>query len=115
MKLLADENFPSEAVGALREGGHDVLWVRAAFPGASDSRVLERATSEQRIVLTFDKDFGELAFRWALPATSGIILFRMRLASPAHIARARQSEDHPWLSVSIHARNPKSLAHEFCS
>ena len=72
---------------ALRASGHDVLWVRTAFPGASDPRVLERATLGQRVLLTFDKDFRELAFRWGLPATSGIILFRMRLISPAHISR----------------------------
>ena len=91
MKLLANENFPSDAVEALRASGHDVLWVRTAFPGASDPRVLERASVEQRVLLTFDKDFGELAFRWGLPATSGIILFRMRLISPAHISRAAVS------------------------
>jgi predicted nuclease of predicted toxin-antitoxin system len=88
MKLLANENFPGDAVEALRAAGHDVLWVRTAFPGASDPHVLERAIVEQRILLTFDKDFGELAFRSDLPATSGIILFRMRLISPAHISRA---------------------------
>lgn len=91
MKLLANENFPGDAVEALRGSGHNVLWVRTAFPGASDSRVLERATSEQRVLLTFDKDFGKLAFRWGLPATSGIILFRMRLNSPSRIARAAVS------------------------
>jgi predicted nuclease of predicted toxin-antitoxin system len=40
--------------------------------------VLARAAAESRVLLTADKDFGELAFRWGLPAESGIILLRLR-------------------------------------
>ena len=43
VKLLANENFPGEAVEALREDGHDVTWVRTEFPGASDRDVLAHA------------------------------------------------------------------------
>ena len=50
--------------------------------GATDRQVLERAQQEARLVITFDKDFGELAFRFALPATSGVILFRLSGSSP---------------------------------
>jgi predicted nuclease of predicted toxin-antitoxin system len=87
MRLLADENFPGDAVNALREQGHDVLWIRTAAPGISDQDVLARAQSEGRIVVTFDKDFGELAFRLGLPAASGIILFRLVATSPVRIAQ----------------------------
>jgi predicted nuclease of predicted toxin-antitoxin system len=48
---------------------------------------LAKVLSEDRILITFDKDFGELAFRARLPATSGIILFRISAPSSAHIAR----------------------------
>ena len=78
MRLLANENFPGAAVAALRNAGHDVLWVRTESPGATDRAVLHAAQSQERILLTFDKDFGELAFRSNLPAQSGIILFRLR-------------------------------------
>jgi predicted nuclease of predicted toxin-antitoxin system len=81
--LLADENLPHEVVAALRRGGHDVAWVREQMPGSSDQRVLEKAQAEQRIILTFDKDFGELAFHRGLPATCGVILFRIPTRSPA--------------------------------
>lgn len=40
---------------------------------------------EDRLILTFDKDFGELAFRWGLPATSGIILIRLSAPSPTQL------------------------------
>ncbi|MGI9105738.1 MAG: DUF5615 family PIN-like protein [Pyrinomonadaceae bacterium] len=87
MRILADENFPGDAVAALRDQGHDVLWVRADAPGITDREVLSLAQAEGRIVITFDKDFGELAFRFGLPASSGIVLFRLALTSAAGVAR----------------------------
>ena len=66
------------AVTALRDLGHDVLWVRTDFPGSSDDTILARAQAEERIVITFDKDFGELAFRMGLPASCGVVLFRIK-------------------------------------
>ena len=72
---------------ALRRSGHDVTWVRTDLPGSSDRRILALAQAENRIVITFDKDFGELAFRFGLPAASGIILFRIPPSSAAQIAR----------------------------
>jgi hypothetical protein len=47
-----------------------------------------RAQRENRVILTFDKDFGELAFRAGLPASSGIILFRISTPSSEFVARA---------------------------
>lgn len=77
MRLLADENFPRDAVQALREAGHDVVWVATNSPSISDREVLARAAADQRVLLTFDKDFGELVFRVGLPASCGVVLFRM--------------------------------------
>ncbi len=87
MRILADENFPGDAVAALRERGHDVAWVRSDAPGSSDAEVLARAQAEERIVVTFDKDFGDLAFRSRLPASSGVILFRISMPSGERVAR----------------------------
>ena len=87
MNILANENFPRNAVTALREEGHNVVWIRTDAPGSSDEQVLARAQAENRVLVTFDKDFGELAFRAGLPASSGVILFRISTPSAAHIAR----------------------------
>lgn len=87
MRLLVNENFPAEAVETLRARGHDVAWVRADAPGSTDRQVLGRAVAEGRLLITFDKDFGELAFRAGLPATCGVVLFRIRLASPSQVAQ----------------------------
>ena len=100
MRLLANENVPGEAVRVLREDGHDVVWVRTEAPGSSDRDVLARARSDARIVLTFDKDFGELAFRDPGRSPAGIILLRLRSGSPAGIAGAvaavlRSRDDWP--------------------
>jgi predicted nuclease of predicted toxin-antitoxin system len=82
MRFLANESFPRAAIAALEKAGHDVVWVRLAAPGASDADVLSRATREDRILLTFDKDFGEVARNASLPATCGIVLFRIPMPTP---------------------------------
>lgn len=76
MRFLADENFPASAVAALVDSGHDVTWVQTAAPGATDTDILGWMIRENRILLTFDKDFGALARNAALPDSCGIILFR---------------------------------------
>jgi predicted nuclease of predicted toxin-antitoxin system len=83
MRLLADENFPGPAVRALRSQGHDVIWVKERMRGAPDLEVLRAAQTEQRILLTCDKDFGELAFGAGLPAACGVVLFRLVGLDPA--------------------------------
>ena len=87
MYVPADENFPGDAVRALQGRGHDVAWVHSDAPGATDVEVLARAQAEGRILVTFDKDFGELAFCSGLPASSGVVLFRISMTSPSHVAR----------------------------
>jgi len=87
MRILANENFPREAVEALRDRGHDVAWVRTDSPGSSDDAVIERAAAEARVLITFDKDFGEMAFRRGLSSPSGVILFRISQDSPSHVAQ----------------------------
>lgn len=86
MRLLADENISGKVVAALRADGHDVAWVRTDGPGSDDGAVLERAIREKRIILTFDKDFGERAGAAELPQDSGVILVRVFEASPEKLA-----------------------------
>ena len=68
MKFLADECCDASLVSALRADGHDVLYVLETFPGTSDDAILDRAFAEHRILLTEDKDFGELVYRLGRPA-----------------------------------------------
>jgi predicted nuclease of predicted toxin-antitoxin system len=85
MRILADENFPRLIVEAVRAAGHDVAWIRAEAPGSPDERVLALARTDHRVVLTFDKDFGELALKRGLAGSRGIILFRLPSGRPAEV------------------------------
>ena len=85
MRFLANENFPGDAVTALEAAGHDIVWVRTAAPGSKDEEILAWAVRESRVVLTFDKDFGELAWRLGLPASSGVMLFRLPMPPAAKV------------------------------
>jgi predicted nuclease of predicted toxin-antitoxin system len=85
LRVSANENVPGAAVAALRAHGHDVWWCAETSPGLTDHEVLDRAYADRRIVLTFDKDFGELVFQRGLPA-AGVVLFRVAASSPEAMA-----------------------------
>ncbi|MCP4157152.1 MAG: hypothetical protein GY757_56090 [bacterium] len=85
MRILADENLPGDVVNALISENFDVQWIRTISPGINDQKVLQKAQEENRILITFDKDFGELAFKYGLPASCGIVLFRIPVLPPGEI------------------------------
>ena len=76
MKLLADEYCDAGLVEALRREGRDVTYILEMKPGASDTEVLQQARRDERILLTVDKDFGELVYRLRRPVL-GLILLRL--------------------------------------
>ncbi len=86
MRILANVNIPAAAVAALETTGHDVAWVSRISPGAGDREVLTRVAQEHRVIVTFDKNFGELACRSRLPADAGVILCRFAAESPERLA-----------------------------
>ena len=83
MRLICNENIAATVINSLRNRGHDVVSVKESMPGATDAAILVRARAESRLVITHDKDFGELAFHHSLPATCGIVLFRLAGPEPA--------------------------------
>jgi predicted nuclease of predicted toxin-antitoxin system len=85
MRLLADENIPLAAVRALRQAGHDVLSAAESAAGSSDQALAEVATATDRVILTFDRDFGALATT-APTAVPGVILLRVVPVSASHLA-----------------------------
>jgi predicted nuclease of predicted toxin-antitoxin system len=82
MRLLVNENVTGTVITELRQRGHDVLSVKESMRGEVDTVILARAQAEQRVVVTHDKDFGELAFRTQLPASCGVVLFRLTGSDP---------------------------------
>ena len=94
MNFLADECCDALLVQGLRGDGHDVLYVKESAPGTDDRTVLQMAAIQQRVLLTEDKDFGELVVRLKLPAY-GIVFLRMNPADSAgKLARFRNLLRH---------------------
>ncbi len=83
MRFLADENCDFSLVHALRTMGHDVVAVCDERPGATDDAIIELTLAESRILLTEDKDFGQLVFA-SVAKSSGVIFIRF----PAKARRA---------------------------
>jgi predicted nuclease of predicted toxin-antitoxin system len=69
-------------VGFLRTAGHDVVYVAEAAKGLSDADVVTLASRETRLLLTEDKDFGDLVFRRER-AVPGLVLLRIGVDHPA--------------------------------
>lgn len=76
MRFLADENFPLPSVRRLREADHDVAAIATEEPGIPDERVLFRAFREDRIILSFDRDYGRLLYERGFPSPTGVVYFR---------------------------------------
>lgn len=76
MKFLADESVDVPVYIFLKERGFDIEHILFEYAGSPDAEVLDLAFRQKRILLTVDKDFGELAFRMKKPSL-GIILYRL--------------------------------------
>lgn len=77
MKFIVDECTGTAVVEYLRENGHDVVSVAETIPQCQDKIILNRAVHEQRILITNDKDFGDLIFRRGL-SHHGVLLLRLQ-------------------------------------
>ena len=77
MKFIADENLGSQVPRYLKEQGIDIISIKELATGLPDIEVLEIANQQERILITLDKDFGELVFKEGL-LYSGVILLRLR-------------------------------------
>jgi predicted nuclease of predicted toxin-antitoxin system len=76
VRWLADECVAGPVVARRREAGHDVTYMAELAPSTSDPDVITIAHREGRLLLTEDKDFGELVFRWNWPVP-GLVLLRI--------------------------------------
>jgi len=95
MNFLADESVDRQIVVRLRQDGYLVSYVAEMEPGIADEAVLDLANQEAALLLTADKDFGELVFRQRRLAP-GIVLIRLAGLSPASKAEiaARGINEH---------------------
>jgi predicted nuclease of predicted toxin-antitoxin system len=86
VKFLCDECVDQPIVDALRVAGHEVSYVAEMSPGISDDEVLAIAAADSAVLVTVDKDFGDLVFRQGR-AHHGVVLVRLHGIDPAEKAR----------------------------
>lgn len=101
MKLLANENFPKASVLKLRSLGYDITSIGEDNPSISDQSVMEIAQAERRIILTFDRDYGELIYKYHYKPEQGVIYLRLESYTPEEPA----DHVHELLSILYVATN----------
>ncbi len=82
MKFLADENFPITSVKILRKFKWNVEYIGETFKGGKDIFILEKAVKENLIILTLDRDYGELIFKFKFRPPPAVVYFRLDFVMP---------------------------------
>lgn len=103
MNLVADESVDRQIVDRLRHDGHTVWYVAEMDPGIDDQSVLAVANREGAVLVTSDKDFGELVYRQRL-VNPGVILVRLAGLAPEAKAQAVAK------AINVHSSD---FAHSF--
>ncbi len=102
MKFLADENIDRQIVLHLRSKGHNVQYIAETDAGISDDDVLDKANVIGALLLTGDKDFGELVFRLRR-ITGGVVLIRLAGLLPGRKAEIVEAAINKHGSELLHA------------
>jgi predicted nuclease of predicted toxin-antitoxin system len=111
MNLLADEGVDRPIVEKLRHAGHSVLYIAEMSPGIDDEMILLQANASEALLLTLDKDLGELVFRQGL-IHAGVILIRLaglQATTMAEIVSAVWQEHNSRLLSSFTVISPGSV------
>lgn len=87
MNFLANENFPVNRIRLLRNAGHNVASIIEDTPGVKDYTILKRAYEEKRLILTFDRDYGELIYKYRSITPVGMVYFRFSPSTPKEPAK----------------------------
>jgi predicted nuclease of predicted toxin-antitoxin system len=82
MKLLANENFPLASVEYLLNVGFDIIAIGIEHPSTKDNHVMDIAIRQERTILTFDRDYGELIFKYNNHPPKGVIYLRLEIYQP---------------------------------
>ena len=93
-RFLADESCDFRMVRAPRSAGYDVLAVVEDSPGATDPEVLERAWSADRVLITEDRDFGQLAHAHPGGQSAGVLFVRCPEPARARLPQSIVSAVH---------------------
>lgn len=80
--FLANENFPRPSTIILREKGYHIISIQEKARGISDEEVIKMALDANLIILTFDRDYGELIFKYAKDNPPAVVFFREKGNTP---------------------------------
>jgi predicted nuclease of predicted toxin-antitoxin system len=97
-RFLADENLPRACVAAMRTAGYDVSWICEQTTALSDEDVCRMATDQDRVIVSNDKDFGDLVMRFR-KAVPGVVLVRLHGKRPEEMATlliTALAQGHEW-------------------
>lgn len=90
MRFLANENVPTASVALLKSSGFDVSAIGLDHAGISDEEVMSIAIEEDRTIITYDSDYGELIFKKGYKPNAGVIFIRPQPLDPLETARIIQ-------------------------
>ena len=96
MKLLLDACISPQARKELITAGHDVVWAGDWGEDPGDPTILQRAHQESRVLVTLDKDFGELGVLRGAPHSGIVRLVNFRAKQQGRVCvevLARHAED----------------------
>jgi predicted nuclease of predicted toxin-antitoxin system len=82
MKFLANENFPFPSIAILRQASLHISTVSELYPGISDNEVITKAKVDNLIILTFDKDYGEIIYKHGIENPPAVVFFRFKGENP---------------------------------
>lgn len=91
MKWLADENIPGSTIAFLRQHGQEVFSVARLAPSAPDEQVIQIAVDRQCILLSFDRDHGDLIFGQAVTPPPAVVYLRLYPSGPEALEKILSS------------------------
>jgi predicted nuclease of predicted toxin-antitoxin system len=86
-KFLANENIPLATIRRLRNEGLDISSISLDSPSIMDKEVMQIAADDHRTIITFDRDYGELIYKYGFRPPAGVIYLRMQNFQPEEPAK----------------------------
>ena len=87
MKFLANENVPILSVNYLKSKGFNITSIGIENPGISDEKVMKISIEQDRTIITYDSDYGELIFKHGFKPNAGVVFIRQQPTEPLETAR----------------------------
>jgi len=87
LKYLANENVPFSSITFLKSKGYDIKAIGVDDPSITDEQVMQIAIDENRIIITYDSDYGELIFKHGYKPQAGVIFIRTQPTEPLETAK----------------------------